>query len=68
MISKVCKQIQVVLFDTPAGTVDNFIVHSGISPKSAWVLSKVHTLYRTWEEANKALIEYNKVFTTFRAS
>ena len=53
---------------TPAGTIDNFIVHSGLSPKSAYTLSKVHTLYRTWKEANQALTEYNSIFTTFRTS
>ena len=45
--------------------IDNqgFIKES--SPKSAEVLSKVHTLYSDWNEAYKALEEYNKVFTTW---
>ncbi len=42
------------------------IVHSGLSPKSAEVLAKVHTLYSDWNEAYKALEEYNKIFTTFK--
>ena len=48
------------------GTIKDFIVHSGLSPKSAEVLSKVHTLYSDWNEAYKALEEYNKIFTTFK--
>ena len=47
------------------GFIKSFTVHSGLSPKSAEVLSKVHTLYSDWNEAYKALEEYNKVFTTF---
>ena len=53
---------------TPSGTINNFIVHSGLSPKGAYVLSKVHTLYKTWKEANEALCEYNKTFTTFKGA
>ena len=48
------------------GTIKDFIVNSGLSPKSAEVLSKVHTLYSDWNEAYKALEEYNKIFTTFK--
>ena len=48
------------------GTIKDFIVHSGLSPKSAEVLAKVHTLYSDWDEAYKALEEYNKIFTTFK--
>ena len=48
------------------GTIKDFIVHSGLSPSSAEVLSKVHTLYSDWNEVYKALEEYNKVFTTFK--
>ena len=48
------------------GFIKDFIIHSGLSPKSAEVLSKVHTLYSDWNEAYKALEEYNKVFTTFK--
>ena len=47
------------------GFIKDFIVHSGLSPNAAEVLSKVHTLYSDWNEAYKALEEYNKVFTTF---
>ena len=48
------------------GFIKDFIVHSGLSPKSAEILSKVHTLYSDWNEAYKALEEYNKIFTTFK--
>ena len=48
------------------GSIKDFIVHSGLSPSSAEVLSKVHTLYSNWNEVYKALEEYNKVFTTFK--
>ena len=48
------------------GSIKDFIVHSGLSPKSAEILSKVHTLYSDWGEAHKALEEYNKIFTTFK--
>ena len=48
------------------GFIKDFIVHSGLSPKSAEVLSKVHTLYSDWDEAYRALEEYNKFFTTFK--
>ena len=48
------------------GFIEDFIVHSGLSPKSAKVLAKVHTLYSDWNEAYKALEEYNKFFTTFK--
>ena len=48
------------------GFIKSFTVNSGLSPESAEVLSKVHTLYSDWNEAYKALEEYNKVFTTFK--
>lgn len=48
------------------GFIQDFIVHSGLSPKSAEVLSKVHTLYSDWNQAYEALENYNKVFTTFK--
>ena len=48
------------------GSIKDFIVHSGLSPSSAEVLSKVHTLYSDCNEVYKALEEYNKVFTTFK--
>lgn len=47
------------------GIIKDFIIHSGMSPKSAEVLAKVHTVYSDWWEANTALKEYNKVFVTF---
>ena len=45
------------------GFIKDFIVSS---PECAKVLSKVHTLYSDWNEAYKALEEYNKIFTTFK--
>ena len=48
------------------GFIQDFIVHSGLSPKSAEILAGVHTLYSDWNEAYKALEEYNKIFTTFK--
>ena len=48
------------------GFIEDFIVNSGLSPECAEALSKVHTLYSDWNEAYKALEEYNKVFTTFK--
>ena len=48
------------------GFIEDFIIHSSLSPKSAEVLSKVHTLCSDWNEAYKALEEYNKFFTTFK--
>lgn len=46
--------------------IDNQGFISEASAKSAEVLSKVHTLYADWNEAYKALEEYNKFFTTFK--
>ena len=48
------------------GFIEDFIVHSGLSPKSAEALANVHTLYSDWNEAYKALEDYNKIFTTFK--
>ena len=48
------------------GTIKDFIVHSDLSQKCAEVLAKVYTMYSNWNEAYKALEEYNKVFTTFK--
>lgn len=48
------------------GFINDFIVHSESSAKSAEVLSKVYTLYSNWDEAYKALEEYNKLFKTFK--
>lgn len=47
------------------GFINDFIVHSDSSAKSAEILAGVYTLYSSWDEAYKALEEYNKVFTTF---
>ena len=48
------------------GFIKDFIVYSNFSANSAKVLSKVHTLYSDWNEAYKALEEYNKLFKTFK--
>jgi hypothetical protein len=53
-------------FITPEGKVDSFTIHSGLSPASAVVLSKVLVVYPTWKEANEALIQFNKEFTYFK--
>ena len=52
-------------FITPEGKIDNFIVHSGLSPQSAITLDGVFRTYATWQEANEALTKFNKVFTYF---
>ena len=48
------------------GLIKDFIVHSGLSPNAAEILASVHTVYSDWNEAYKALEEYNKIFTTFK--
>lgn len=48
------------------GTIKSFIVHSGLSPHSAYTLSKVFVLHKTFEEANNALKEFNNVFNIFK--
>ena len=48
------------------GFIKDFIVNSESSAKLAEVLSKIHTLYSDWNQAYKALENYNKVFTTFK--
>ena len=48
------------------GKIREFIVHSGLSPKAAEVLAEVHVVYETWDKANLALKEFNKMFTTFK--
>ena len=48
------------------GTIKDFIVHSGLSSSSAEILAGVHKVYSDWNEAYKALEEYNKVFNTFK--
>ena len=51
---------------TPQGKIEEIQIHSGISPKNAQILAKVHVLYKTYEEAKEVLEEYNKAFTTFK--
>lgn len=51
---------------TKNGIVNSFTVHSGISPHSAYTLSKVFVVYKTFIAANKALEEFNSVFNTFK--
>lgn len=53
-------------FINSKGRIESFIIHSGLSPLAASKLGKVYVLYRTWEEANNALKEYNKTFRTFK--
>ena len=48
------------------GTIKDFIVHSGLSPSNAEILAGIYKVYSDWNEAYKALEEYNKVFTTFK--
>ena len=48
------------------GFIQDFIVHSGLSPNAAEILASVHTVYSDWNEAYKALEEYNKIFTAFK--
>ena len=48
------------------GFIKDFIVHSGLSSNAAEILASVHTVYSDWNEAYKALENYNKVFTTFK--
>ena len=51
---------------TPKGKIEKFIINSGLSPKSAEVLASVHVLYEDWSKANEALVNYNKVFNSFK--
>ena len=51
---------------TPKGKIKEFIIHSGLSPQSAEVLASVHMVYEDWSKANEALVNYNKVFTSFK--
>ena len=48
------------------GFIQDFIVHSGLSPNAAEILAGIYTVYSDWNEAYKALENYNKVFTTFK--
>ena len=47
------------------GFIQDFIVHSGLSPNAAEVLAGLYTVYSDWEQAYRALNNYNKNFTTF---
>lgn len=51
---------------TPKGKIREFIIHSGLSPQSAEVLASVHKVYEDWSKANEALVNYNKVFNSFK--
>lgn len=51
---------------TPKGKIKEFIIHSELSPQSAEVLASVHRVYEDWSKANEALVNYNKVFTSFK--
>lgn len=48
------------------GNVVEHIVHSGMSPQGINELSKIYRLYPSWKEANEALINFNKMFNTFK--
>ena len=45
------------------GFIKDFI---GLSPSDAEILAGIYKVYSDWNEAYKALEEYNKVFTTFK--
>lgn len=47
------------------GFIQDFIVHSGLSPSNAEILAGLYTVYSDWNQAYKALTKYNKTFTTF---
>ena len=51
---------------TPKGKIREFIIRSGLSPQSAEVLASVHMIYEDWSKANEALVNYNKVFNSFK--
>ena len=48
------------------GFIQDFIVHSGLSPNSAEILAGIYKVYSDWSQAKEALDKYNKVFTTFK--
>ena len=48
------------------GFIQDFIVHSGLSSNAAEILAGIYKVYSDWNEAYKALEEYNKIFTTFK--
>ena len=45
------------------GFIKDFI---GLSPSDAEILAGIYKVYSDWNEAYKALEEYNKIFTTFK--
>ena len=45
------------------GFIKDFI---GLSPSDAEILAGIYKVYSDWNEAYKALEEYNKFFTTFK--
>ncbi len=45
------------------GFIKDFI---GLSPSDAEILAGIYKVYSDWDEAYKALEEYNKIFTTFK--
>lgn len=47
------------------GFIQDFIVHSGLSPNAAEILAGIYTVYSDWEQAYQALNNYNKTFNTF---
>ncbi len=47
------------------GKIDDFIIHSGVSPLGAFIMSKVRVLYTTHVEAEQALADFNDCFITF---
>ena len=51
---------------TPKGKIREFIINSGLSPQSAEVLASVHVIYEDRSKANEALVNYNKVFNSFK--
>lgn len=50
----------------PKGKIVELIIHSGVSPQSAFILSKAFVLFDTWSEANAVLIELKKTFTFYK--
>ena len=51
---------------TPKGKIRKFVINSGLPPQSAEVLASVHVIYEDWSKANEALVNYNKVFNSFK--
>mgnify|MGYP006348046931 CR=1 FL=1 len=48
------------------GFIEDFIVHSGLSPSNAEILAGIYKVYSDWSQAKEALDKYNKVFKTFK--